>query len=242
VTESVPAIEYRRTGFAYEDASRHSLGQRTRSAYRLWSVLLAVVLLATSTSADLPAEVQALAERPDVFYSASFTWRCSPETWERILDQPLLMGQLWEAYGFLPAYRFSSRGDTLHVVDPTGLVGDVLLLNRSPGVRTWFVLGKLDHWAVPVLNEGKALFVLTSRPVAEGIAAELQVKVKASSALGHLVLRLARPLLARHVENRLDCNLRDGRHLVETVESAPDSVLLLLRGEDARRFREVFCD
>lgn len=224
------------------DASPRGYGQRPRSAYRLWSLLVAVVLLAASTGADPPAEVQALAERPDVSYSASFTWRCSPETWERILDQPLLMGQLWEAYRFLPAYRFSVRGDTLHVVDPTGLVGDVLLLNRSPGVRTWLVLGKLDHWAVPVLNEGKALFVLTSRPAPEGIAAELQVKVKAGSALGHLVLRLARPLLARHVENRLDRNLRDGRRLVETVESTPDSALRLLRGEDARRFREVFLD
>lgn len=231
-----------RSVFAYGDPSPSDRGQRSRWASASRLVLVTVAILATSTGADLPADVQALTERPDVSYSASFTWRCSPETWERILDQPLLMGQLWEAYRFLPAYRFSVRGDTLHVVDPTGLVGDVLLLNRSPGVRTWLVLGKLDHWAVPVLNEGKALFVLTSRPAPEGIAAELQVKVKAGSALGHLVLRLARPLLARHVENRLDRNLRDGRRLVETVESTPDSALRLLRGEDARRFREVFLD
>jgi hypothetical protein len=189
---------------------------------------------------DTASLVRQVEDHPDVTYRAAFTWPCRWGTWERMLAEPVLMGRLWRALGCEPAYEFSARGDTLHVVDPTGLVGDALLVDATPGACTWLVRGRLDHWAAPVLNSGQAVFVVRSHQVDGGVAVDLVVTVRASSPLGNAVLRLARPLLAGHVQRRIDRNLHDGRRIAELVDAAPDSALRLLKDADADRFRSAF--
>lgn len=203
-------------------------------------ILLGLALGVHSLGADPGAQAQQVTGNPDITYHTSFVWQCSEATWERILDEPLLMGRLWEAYGYAPAYKFSARGDTLHVDDPTGLKGDVLLVSRAPGARTYVVLGQLDHWAVPFFNEGIAVFVLTSQPAEDQICGDLKVYVRASSTVGNLLLQLGRPLLAKHIDNRITLNLQDGRRIVERIAADPAQVAALLRGPEAERFKAAF--
>ncbi len=218
----------------------------TAGGGRVRRVLLACVVAASLgprpslAAEDLASLARQVEAHPDVTYRAAFTWPCRWVTWERMLAEPVLMGRLWRALGYEPAYDFSARGDTLHVVDPTGLVGDALPVMTAPGACTWWVDGRLNHWAVPVLNSGQAVFVVRSRQVDGGVAVDLVVTVRAGSPLGNAVLRLARPLLAGHVQRRIDRNLRDGRRIAELVETAPDSALRLLDGGDAERFRRAF--
>ena len=58
-----------------------------------------------SLAEDRAAQAQEIIENADVTYTTSFSWQCSKRTWNRVVEHPLLVGQLWEAYGYAPAYR-----------------------------------------------------------------------------------------------------------------------------------------
>lgn len=224
------------------EAVRLAGSRRRRQVH--WSGLFGALLLGMAigsvAGADPAAEAQAVVADPDYVYSTAFTWACPPDLWEKVLDEPLLMGRLWEAYGYAPAYRFSARGEVIHVDDPTGLQGDAVLVSRGPGSRTYLVQGKVDHWAVPFFNEGLAVFVLSSRPAGDQVVVDLKVHVSAGSTVGSLVLAVGRPLLARHIDNRVTLNLQDGRRIVETLAARPQEAAGLLGGEDGARFRAKF--
>ena len=191
-------------------------------------------------AADPAVQARKVIDQADMSYSISFTWDCSAATWESILDQPLLMAALWAEYGFAPAYRVSAREDLIHVDDPTGIVGDALLFHRATGERSYWVQGKLDHWAAPFFNEGMAVFVLTSTVVNGQVIGNLQVYIRAQGAVGSVVLTLARSLLAQRVDNRVTLNLEDARTIVEAIDADPLQVAARLRGAEADRFRRIF--
>ena len=94
----------------------------------------------------------------------------------------------------------------------------------APNRRQYFVRGRLDHWAVPFLTEGLAVFTLNTRPADAFIVGQVSVHIQAASAFGGLVLRLGRPVLAEHVENRIRLNLRDAGQLLEAIEKRPEAV------------------
>jgi hypothetical protein len=198
------------------------------------------ILRAAPARAEVEARARELIRQADVTYTTTFTWPCSASTWECILDHPLLMGALWEAYGYAPAYKTSARGDTLHLADPTGLIGDALRFHREPGGASYLVDGKLDHWAVPFFNEASAVFILTSRSAQNQIVADLKVYVRAGSAVGSLVLQATKPLLAEHVDNRVTLNLQDARKIVEAINTSPAQVASHLSGLPLEQFEITF--
>jgi hypothetical protein len=211
--------------------------RRTGRGRLLWLVLLTA---GAAYGADPAAQARSVVADPDLVYHARFNWRCPAPVWERVLDEPLLMGRLWEASGYGPAYRFSQRGNVLHVDDPTGMQGDAVLVSRAPGSCTYLVAGKVDHWAVPFFNEGLAVFVVTSRGDATQISGELNVYVSAASMAASAVLALGQSLLEGHIDNRVRLNLADGGALVAKVASHPEQAAALLSPEDAARFRARF--
>lgn len=213
-------------------------GRRFAGCCRLlWLVLATVGTVYGASPAEQARSVMA---DPDLVYHARFSWRCPAAVWEQVLDEPLLMGRLWEASGFGPAYRFSQRGNLLHVDDPTGMQGDAVLVDRAPGSRTYLINGKVDHWAVPFFNEGLAVFVVTSRGDATRISGELTVYVSAASMAASAVLALGQSLLEGHIDNRVRLNLADGGALVEKVAGHPEQAAALLGPADAARFRARF--
>jgi len=199
-----------------------------------------LILLAAPAIADVKAHANDLIDDADVTYATSFTWSCSASTWERIIDHPLMMGALWKAYGYAPAYETSARGDTLHMADPTGLVGDALRFQREAGGVSYLVDGKLDHWAVPFFNEASSVFILKSRSAQGRIIADLKVYVRAGSAVGSLVLQAAKPLLTKHVDNRVTLNLQDARRIVEDIDTSPARVASHLSGPALKQFENIF--
>jgi len=192
---------------------------------------------APPNAAEIARQVMA---SPDVVYSTHVVWECSARTWERALDHPLVMGALWRAYGFAPAYAISGRPDSLHVFDPTGLVGDAFPCARTTYSVQYLVLGKLNHWAVPVLNKGLAVFAVVWRDTGSGIDADATVYVQAGSGIAGLLLRLVRPLLAAHVENRISHNVRDAQRIVADIERDPARVASRLEGGLRDEFAQAF--
>jgi len=192
---------------------------------------------ATATGNELAARVRTVVEEADVVYDTGFEVPCSVGVWEEMVARPVLLGALWSAYGYAPAYRVEMRGDTIHVEDPTGLVGDVVGIQTRDGERTYLVEGQVNHWAVPFFNRGSAVFVLKTTVTAGEVAARLAVYVRAESAIGSLVVKLGRPLLMKHVVNRIDLNLRDACGILAAVEGDPDHVVSLLDPHAAGELR-----
>lgn len=226
-------------------------GWRVRVGAGLWLAVLALSLIgrvnevvARQVPPDRQVRAREVVDRADVTYTTRFTWECSARTFERAVDDPVLMSALWQAYGFAPAYQITGGRDSLHVVDPTGLLGDALLYERGAGYVRYVVPGKLNHWAVPVLNTGTAVFDLSWNPAAgtNGLSAQLDVHVRAGSGLASMMLRLVRPLLARHVDNRVSLNLLDVQTIMAAVERDPEGVAQRLEDGWRTRFEAVFLD
>lgn len=196
---------------------------------------------ALSSSGEVPGgQVREIVDQADITYTTAFTLSCAKKTWEGLVENPLLVGALWERYGYAPAYRVSQKGDTLHVEDPTGLVGDVLAFRPGPDQRIYLVEGRIDHWAIPFFNEGRAVFVLKSQVAQGRVDCTLEVYVRAESPVARLALQIGRPLLLKHVDNRITLNLQDAMKICEAVDTTPQNVLALLEGETARFFKAVF--
>lgn len=188
-------------------------------------------------TSELAMRVRAVVEDADVVYTTAFAVPCSEGVWEELVERPVLLGALWSAYGYAPAYRVEMRGDTVHVEDPTGLVGDVVGIQASDGERTYLVEGQINHWAVPFFNQGTAVFLLKTQARAGEVAGTLEVHVRAESAIGSLVVKLGRPLLMRHVANRIDLNLQDVRQILAAVAEDQDRVAGLLDPVAAEQLR-----
>ena len=94
----------------------------------------------------------------------------------------------------------------------------------------YLVDGRLNHWAVPFFNEASAVFLLKSDFAQGKIVANLQVYIRAGSTVGSLVLQAAKPLLVKHVDNRVTLNLQDVRKIVEELDTSPDRVASRLSG------------
>src|ERR1700694_3594316 len=122
----------------------------------LRAIFVAAVLspaLAAEAGAAAPPNRASVAETvvasPDITYQIPFVINCSEATWRKVLDNPWLMGQLWNVYGYSPAYKVSTAGDGLHIDDPTGLVGDLWLVRNGLDERRYFATGRLNFRAVP---------------------------------------------------------------------------------------------
>ena len=206
----------------------------------LLKLFFGLMLMATSAVGEAGIRARQLVDEADFTYATRFTWSCSAPTWDRILSNPLLMGELWKAYGFAPAYDITARGDTLHVEDPTGLIGDAFRFRRGTGEMSYLVDGRLNHWAVPFFNEASAVFVLKSDFAQGKVVADLQVYIRAGSTVGSIVLQAAKPLLAKHVDNRVTLNLQDVRKIVEELDTSPARVASRLSGKSLQHFEYIF--
>ena len=106
--------------------------QGTMMAKKTLSMTLIALLLSTGPSllaSRVPVD-EVLADTT-VACTLDFSVDCPLETWHTILDNLSLMAALWKIYRFQPAYRVSQDDTGLHVVDPTGIVGDLWQVGRT---------------------------------------------------------------------------------------------------------------
>jgi hypothetical protein len=193
-----------------------------------------------SRGQDAAALAGEIIQAPDLSYTTAFAIECSERTWNRLADDPVLAGQLWLAYGYAPAYRVTMRADTMHVEDPTGLLGDAVRIGQELGDRTYLVYGKLNHWAVPFFNEGIAVIAVRSHSADGRLRGTVEVSLRGQTTVASLVLRAGRSLLMEHVANRADLNLQDAARICAAIEQAPEQVMAQLDGEAAARFKAAF--
>jgi len=201
---------------------------------------LILIPLALAGAADLSPEIQTLLNSPDITYAGVYDFACRPAVLDSLLRHPILLGRLWAAYGFAPAYRVRPQGEGLHVEDPTGIVGEIRLAQRidnpmqQAGSR-WVYLGdgRLNHRLVPAFR-GRMALVITTTSKGAGVSARVEVFLRTESrTLGLLTWTLS-PLVRGRIENRATFNARDLSVILKDVSDAPQQAASRLSEEDAK--------
>jgi len=200
---------------------------------------LILIPLALAGAADLSPETQTLLNSPDITYSSVYDFACRPAVLDSLLGHPVLLGRLWAAYGFAPAYRVRPQGDGLHVEDPTGIVGEVRLAQQAGSRWVYLGDGRLNHRLVPAFR-GRMALLITTAPKGAGVSARVEVFLRTESrTLGLLTWTLS-PLVRGRIENRATFNARDLGVILKDVSGAPQQAASRLDGEDARTFERMF--
>lgn len=183
-------------------------------------------------AADLSPEIQTLLNSPDITYSSVYDFACQPSVLDSLLRHPILLGRLWAAYGFAPAYRVRPQGDGLHVEDPTGIVGEVRLAQQAGSRWVYLGDGQLNHRLVPAFR-GKMALLVTTATKGAGVSARVEVFLRTESrTLGLLTWTLS-PLVRGRIENRATFNARDLGVILKDVSGAPQQTASRLPAEDA---------
>jgi hypothetical protein len=210
----------------------------------LKTFVLSLILLVPSLYADKDRAATAAQVRKDaaITFTGNYAVNCPRELVQKALDHPALLGALWASYGYAPTYKVTELEESgaVHVVDPTGIVGDLWRLERKGHSRVYLAEGKIDHWAVPALNGGRAVFEVET--VARDSLTQVKVKVflEADSGIASAVLWVLEPIAIKHIDNRISLNFEDAARIMETIHRRPERVSARLKGELLREFERVF--
>ena len=238
--DSLPTMDVR-TGTLTKRANMRNHFRRL-----LWIVVpLALILGAligpvAAEAPDLRAESQKVLGSPDVSLTERFDVAAPPRVCETMYNELLLLGQLWDAYQFAPPYKVSINGKAIHVVDPTGIEGDLYLVDKSFNRRVYYGAGKLNHKLVPHFT-GKIAVVLTTEVKGKGTTTQVDVRVRVDNRLMGFLSSAAFPLVKKHAEKRVISNTTDLSVILKDIEEKPvDVAKRLKKQEDAEKFARLF--
>jgi len=209
---------------------------RRGGIWRLGTAFAVAVLTGSPCSASGP-DVARFIENASITYEKKFELATSLKRWNRMLDDPVLMGKLWTLYGFKPAYEIREENGAYHVVDPTGIEGRLSEVKRSPRHRIYTGEGKMKNWFVPVSLRGRALFILKSTGNPGKVSCVLEIYGEGGDDLvSKVLLKVVSPLLRRYIDRRVTRNLRDLKIIIDDMERNPGYVRSLLDEEYSAGF------
>jgi len=204
-----------------------SLSRRPRGAYiPATVVMLATVLLAASAQAEPSGiDIGRFIERASIRHETTFELKTSLERWNRMLDDPVLMGRLWDLFECKPPYRVGIAGAAIHIIDPTGLTGTVRAIEQTPGRRLYLADGKIKNWFMPVSLTGQAIITLEHEPAPGGIRIGLGLYgEEGNNRATRLLLKAIGPILSRFIARRAAWNIEDLSGIVTGIENDPAGI------------------
>jgi len=196
----------------------------------LTAALAALFLLAAAPVRADDDPAARVVRDPTLAYRKTFRVAATPETWNRILDHPYLMTQLWTQYRFQPAYRVTRSGADLHVVDPSGITGDLRPLPASGVSRAFYGAGSFHHWAIPSFFSAEGVVAFECKLEGDGLAGEAKIFMRGSNGISRLAMRLFSALLLRHIDRRFTSNLNDTKKIIHDIVHDPGRVRNRLAG------------
>lgn len=206
-------------------------------------VLLAVmlaVLPAVAWGMPDPKEVEELLKEPTLIYEKSYTVATTEDIWLKVLDNPLIVGGLWAAYNFQPAYQITAIPSGIHVVDPTGIIADINLIDSAGTSRLFYGQGSINHWLIPSFFSGKGIAQFQYRMAQNSVHINLKISAKGQNALSNLVIRTFSGLLLRHIEKRLASHMVDIQKIADDVTKSPEKAQKKLAGQMLKDFNRLF--
>ena len=204
--------------------------------------IAALVLLGTAPAPlrSYDVHVEELIRNPTIVYQKAFEVDTTPEMWNRVLDNLYLMGRLWGIYGFRPAYQVTRTDAGLHIVDPTGIVGDVRQVGRSDLSRCYYGRGQFDHWAIPsfFVADGVILFECTTGK--NRLLGEVKIFMQGNNWVSRAAMNLFSGILIRGADNRFTSNMGDTKKIIRDIADEPDRVRNGLAGQLRDDFDKAF--
>jgi hypothetical protein len=177
---------------------------------------------------------------PDVSLTQGFEVAASSQVLDKMFNEPLLLANLWNAYQFAPPYQVSMNGKAVHVVDPTGIVGDLYLVDKSYNRRVYYGTGKLNHKLVPKFG-GRIALVLTTEAKGKGTSGKADVYVRADNRIMGMLSSAAFPLVKTHAQKRVISNTNDLSVIFKDIEEKPQDVAKRLKAKgDLEKFASLF--
>ena len=174
-------------------------------------------------------------------YKTNFTVNTTLELWNRILDNPHLMGKLWEIYNFPPPYKVSIKDSGYHIIDPAGIEGDFYEIQSGKNKRVFSAKGRLKKWFIPVSLSGKALFVLNYTNSQNLVSVKLHIYGEGStSILENLGLKAISPILLIYINRRVKRNVSDLKILISDITNNPDKIRPFLGSEMLENFNCLY--
>ena len=207
------------------------------------SLTLAALVLLGTTPVPLQAydaRVEEIISNPTVSYQKAFGVDTTPEIWNRVLDNLYLMGRLWEIYRFQPAYLVTRTDSGLHIVDPTGIIGDVRQVGRSDLSRCFYGRGKFSHWVVPSFFTADGVILFECTTERNRLLGEVKIFMLGNNWLSRVAMKLFSGTLIRHIDNRFINNLEDTKKIIRDIADEPDKVRYGLAGPLRDDFSKVF--
>ena len=204
--------------------------------------IAALVLLGT-TPVPIQAydvHVEEIIRNPTVIYQKAFGVDTTPEIWNRVLDNLYLIGRLWGIYRFQPAYQVTRTDSGLHVVDPTGIIGDVRQVGRSDLSRCFYGRGEFNHWAVPSFFTAGGVIMFECTTERNRILGEVKIFMLGNNWLSSVAMKLFSGTLIRHIDNRFMNNMDDMKKIIRDIADEPDKVRNGLAGPLRDDFDKTF--
>jgi len=197
-----------------------------------------VVSSAWAAGKDLQAQARLLMNSPDVTVSGTYDLPARLEVLDRMLSAPYLLAKLWGAYRFSPAYTARPAGEGIHVNDPTGIAGDIYLVQQTANRRVYVGTGALNHDPLPAFG-GQIALVLTVLPKGQAVSAHVAIYVRTDSRMLGFLTWVLFPLLKDRVEARMTANAASLGALLKDLSVEPQKAAALLQKQDAAALLKI---
>jgi len=182
-----------------------------------------------------------LREKATVAYQIDFVVDAPVVVWNKLLDHLVLMGKLWNLYNFQPAYEIVATEKGVSVIDPSGINGEMVLIDASVTSRTFHCRGFVDHWAVPSFIRAEGIFVFRYlEEDGQRIRGTFEVFLKGDNEVADFLLGLAAGKLKKRLHNRFTLNMEDMKKIVFNLLHHPDQIRNRLTGASLKEFNTLF--
>ena len=202
-------------------------------------MIAALLFLWTISVQAHEAHVGEIVNTPTVTWQKSFDIDGTMELWNRALDNPCLMGRLWEIYEFKPSYTMTRTDTGIHVSDSLGITGDIRQISQSARSRAFYARGRFDHWAVPSFftASGVVAFEYADRG---GLSGEITIFLRGDNGISRFVMRLFSGILTRRIGNRVESQVENMQEIIRDIVNDPQSIRSALTGQALDNFDRVF--
>ena len=207
--------------------------------------LLAVMFFMLTVSAIAqggpdPKQSEEVLQNPALVYEKSFTVATTEAIWTKALDNPVMVGTLWNAYNFQPAYKVTPIPSGVHIVDPTGIIADILLIDSAGSNRRFYGEGSVNHWLIPSFFSARSIIQFQHRMEENRVHINLVVFAQGRNAVSNLVIRTFSGILNRHIGKRLASHIVDIQKITGDLAQSPEKAQQKLTGQALKDFNRLF--
>ena len=210
---------------------------------KIFCIMLAAALLgaAPCQAGNDVAAAANLREKATVVHRTDFVVDAPIVVWNKLMDHLVLMGKLWNMYHFQPAYDITAAEKGVRVTDPSGINGEMVLIDASATSRTFHCRGHIDHWAVPSFISAEGIFVFRYEDEdGQRIRGKFEVFLRGENEIADFLLGLAAGKLKRRLQNRFTNNMEDVKKIIHDLHHQPDQIRSGLAGPALKEFNALF--